>query len=195
MQPTIIPTNSHINRAARRLSLLALILTIAGCAGPRQPGGEAQPGLLARALGVFGGGGDDADGAGSADGPARQLPDELALGVSWLPADIDLDRVRRLAVEVVLENGGDEMATLRFPTSQRLEIQLRDASGEVLTRWSDDRAFTRSPGHLTINPGERVVYRETISLRELEAGRSYSLEVLFPGYPELRSLQTLQPHD
>ncbi|HEY4757838.1 MAG TPA: BsuPI-related putative proteinase inhibitor, partial [Chthoniobacterales bacterium] len=79
--------------------------------------------------------------------------------------------------------------SLDFPSSQRIDIELLNPAGEVLTRWSENRAFAEESGHLTINPREQVVYNETIATRELQPGRVYSVEVVFPRYPELRGRQ------
>ncbi|PYK71073.1 MAG: hypothetical protein DME44_09100 [Verrucomicrobia bacterium] len=100
-----------------------------------------------------------------------------------------LSEVRQLRVQARLSNVGGSPISLDFPTSQRIDIQLLNPAGEVLTRWSENHAFTEEIGHLTINPREDVVYNETIATRELQPGRVYSVEVFFPKYPELRSRQ------
>ncbi len=171
------------------LPILPVALLIAACASNDQPVTEQEPkpGLLSRTLNVFRGSPDRIDSAGQSDSG------KLSLAVTTVPDAIDLDRDRRLAVEVVLTNTGKEFASLQFPTSQRIEIQLLDSNGKVLTRWSEDRAFTQEVGHVSINPGERAVYKETISLRELKAGQTYQLEVMMIGYPELKFTKTLTP--
>jgi Intracellular proteinase inhibitor len=102
---------------------------------------------------------------------------------------IRLSEVRQLRVQAILSNIGAYPVPLDFPTSQRIDIQLLNSAGEVLTRWSENRAFTEEIGSLTINPREEVVYNETIATRELQPGRVYSVEVFFPKYPELRTRQ------
>ncbi len=102
---------------------------------------------------------------------------------------VRLSEVRQLHVRTLLTNVGAYPVPLDFPTSQRVDIQLLNSAGEVLTKWSDTRAFTEEIGTLTINPKEEVVYEETIATRELQPGRVYSVEVFFPKYPELRARQ------
>ena len=102
---------------------------------------------------------------------------------------IRLSEVRQLRVQAILSNIGSSTVSVDFPTSQRIDIQLLNPAGEVLTRWSENRAFTEEIGNLTINPREQVVYNETIATRELQPGRVYSVEVFFPKYPELRARQ------
>lgn len=107
-----------------------------------------------------------------------------------LPTEaIRLSEVRQLRVQATLKNIGSSPVSLDFQTSQRIDIHLLNAAGEVLTRWSENRAFTEEIGNLTINPREEVVYNETIATRELQPGRVYSVEVFFPKYPELRARQ------
>jgi hypothetical protein len=113
----------------------------------------------------------------------------LLLEVQVPTEPIRLSEVRQLRVEATLKNIGSSPVPLDFPTSQRIDIYLLNSAGEVLTRWSENRAFTEEIGNLTINPREEVVYNETIATRELQPGRVYSVEVFFPKYPELRARQ------
>ena len=113
----------------------------------------------------------------------------LLLEVQVPTEPIRLSEVRQLRVQAILRNIGTSPVPLDFPTSQRIDIHLLNSAGEVLTRWSENRAFTEEIGNLTINPREQVVYNETIATRELQPGRVYSVEVFFPKYPELRARQ------
>ena len=113
----------------------------------------------------------------------------LLLQVQVPTEPIRLSEVRQLRVKSILSNVGNSPVSIDFPTSQRIDIQLLNPAGEVLTRWSENRAFTEEIGNLTINPREDIVYNETIATRELQPGRVYSVEVFFPKYPELRSRQ------
>jgi Intracellular proteinase inhibitor len=107
-----------------------------------------------------------------------------------VPAEpIRLSEVRQLRVQAILKNIGTSPVSIDFPTSQRIDIHLLGSAGEVLTRWSENRAFTEEIANLTINPREEVVYNETIATRELQPGRVYSVEVFFPKYAELRARQ------
>jgi hypothetical protein len=113
----------------------------------------------------------------------------LLLQVQVPTEPLRLSEVRQLRVKAILSNIGSSPVSIDFPTSQRIDIQLLNPAGEVLTRWSENRAFTEEIGNLTINPREDIVYNETIATRELQPGRVYSVEVFFPKYPELRSRQ------
>jgi hypothetical protein len=113
----------------------------------------------------------------------------LLLEVQVPAESVRLSEVRQLRVHVVLTNLGANPISLDFPTSQRIDIQLLNPAGEVLTRWSENRAFTEEIGNFLVNPREQIVYNETIATRELQPGRVYSVEVFFPKYPELRARQ------
>lgn len=113
----------------------------------------------------------------------------LLLEVQLPTEAVRLSEVRQLRVHATLTNLSSNPISLDFPTSQRIDIQLLNANGEVLTRWSENRAFTEEIGTLLVNPREQIVYNETIATRELQPGRVYSVEVFFPKYPELRARQ------
>jgi hypothetical protein len=102
---------------------------------------------------------------------------------------VRLSEVRQLHVKATLSNLGKGPVSLDFPTSQRIDIQLLNSTGEVLTRWSENRVFTEEAGHLLINPHEQIIYDETIATRELQPGRVYTADVFFPAYPELHTRQ------
>ena len=105
-----------------------------------------------------------------------------------IPSDpLKLAETRQLAVHIILTNRADRAVELFFPTEQRIEILLHNAAGQVVTRWSDNRAFEGRPSTLLINPHEHVEYSETIATRELEPGRVFTVEATVPAYPELRA--------
>jgi len=102
---------------------------------------------------------------------------------------IRLSEVRQLHIKARLSNLGAYPVSLDFPTSQRIDIQLLNANGQVLTRWSENRAFSEETGTLLVNPHEQILYDETIATRELQPGKVYTVEVFFPKYSELRVRQ------
>ena len=111
----------------------------------------------------------------------------LALTVEIPSEPLKLAETRQLPVHIILTNRGDRAVELLFPTEQRIEILLHNAAGQVVTRWSDNRAFEERPRTLLINPREHVEYSETIATRELESGKVFTVEVQVPAYPELRA--------
>jgi Intracellular proteinase inhibitor len=113
----------------------------------------------------------------------------LLLEIQVSSEPVRLSETRQLHVKATLSNIGKGPASLDFPNAQRVDIQLLNADGQVLTRWSENRAFAEEAGHLLINPREQIVYDETIATRELQPGRVYTVEVFFPSYPELHARQ------
>jgi len=109
----------------------------------------------------------------------------LLLQVQLPQEPVKLSEVRQLEVAVSLINAGKNGIELSFPTDQRIEIYLRDASDKILTAWSENRAFAEAGDTILINPQERLEYFETIATRDLAPNKVYIVEVFVPRYPEL----------
>ncbi len=109
------------------------------------------------------------------------------------PDVIKLADTRQLTVKLRLDNTSNRFIQLAFPTSQRIEILVRALDGKVLTQWSEDRSFTPDVGYVGINPGEYIEYETTISTRDLEAGKSYSIYGFFPNFEELKGEKIITP--
>ena len=113
----------------------------------------------------------------------------LTLDLQITPQTVKLSEVRQLAIKVSVTNLSKRPVALDFPTNQRIEIDLRNAAEDILTKWSDNHAIIERPGTLLINPQERVEYNETIATRDLTPNKVFVAEVFFPAYPELRIQQ------
>lgn len=81
------------------------------------------------------------------------------------------------------------MVSLEFPTDQRIEVQLLDSGGSVLTKWSENHAIKENSATVLVNPEEQIEYKELIATRDLTPGRVFTAEAFFPKYPELRIRQ------
>ena len=116
----------------------------------------------------------------------------LTVEIKADPDPVRLGEVREIKVTFVVRNTGKTTTTLKFPTSQTIEIDLRDvATGKIVSQWSTDRTFTQEPRYLVVNAGERLEYNEPITTRELRAGQTYNLEAYFVGYEA--ALRTSRP--
>ena len=113
----------------------------------------------------------------------------LVLNLQVSPQPVRLSEVRQLEVRVILKNLGDRMVNLEFPTDQRIEVQLLDSGGSVLTKWSENHAIKETPANVLVNPEEQIEYKESIATRDLTPGRVFTAEAFFPKYPELRIRQ------
>jgi hypothetical protein len=116
---------------------------------------------------------------------------EMKLDIS--PAAIKLSEDREVQATVSLLNHSKNYLDLSFPTSQRIEILIRDASGKVVTTWSEDQSFTDDPAAVTVNPGERLEYTASVATREMTAGEPYTIEASFPNYPQFKIQQQVIP--
>src|SRR4029077_1408119 len=97
--------------------------------------------------------------------------------------------VRQLSVKVTLANLSKRPVTLDFPTSQRIEIYLTHAGGDVLTKCTANHPIAEKAATILINPNERIEYNETISTRELTPNKVFVAEGFFPQFLELRIRQ------
>ena len=117
----------------------------------------------------------------------------LLLEMKSAPDPLKLGEVRQINVTMILRNVSKKTVTLKFPTTQLIEILLRDPNtGQVVSQWSTDRSFTSEPRLLIINPGEHIDYNEPITTRELKVGKPYTLEAYLVGFDkELRATKAI----
>ena len=169
----------------RSVTLILLTLALAGRLAAQDPASKPTPakrgGWFTRMLHPF----QSSPIPSYKDPRLRGLLLELKLSAQ----PVKLSEVRQLEVKITLSNVSKRAVSLEFPTEQRIEILLKNSSDTVLTIWSDNRAFNPNPGIVLINPGEKIVYPETIATRELTPNKVFVVEGFFPQYPELRIRQ------
>ena len=90
--------------------------------------------------------------AGSA-GERANGADEAMTGDVAATVEVKLqgDSVR---MHLHVTNRGSTPLAFTFPTSQRYDFAVRDASGETIWRWSDGMAFMQAISRATLAPGE-----------------------------------------
>jgi hypothetical protein len=125
--------------------------------------------------------------------PPPQIHHQIELKLDLSPSPVQLSANREIKVIVSLFNRSKKYVHLDFPTSQRIEILVRDASGKVVNTWSEDQSFTNDPAAVTVNPGERLEYTASVATREMTADQPYVIEASFPSYPELKIQQQVTP--
>lgn len=158
---------------------LALALLFTGC--------ETTTKVTRRVVAPFGGQKQEVD-KSVAFKKAR-----LSLSMNLAPLPLKLSDNRYLQVTLQLRNTSKQFVQLEFPTTQRIEILVRDEKNKLITQWSEDRAFEPGTSYVGINPGERLEYATTIATRDLEPGRRYSILGFFPQYDFLRVEKTILP--
>ncbi|MCE9610440.1 MAG: hypothetical protein K8R23_09630 [Chthoniobacter sp.] len=124
---------------------------------------------------------------------SKALPGELAMGLTLEPAALRLSETHEVKVTVTLANQGRKLVQLSFPTTQRIEVVLKNKSGKKLVQWSEDHVFTPDPTLVAINRGERLEYSATVSTRDMVAGESYTVEAFFPNFEQFRQEAILVP--
>jgi hypothetical protein len=122
-------------------------------------------------------------------GPKNTSGSKLAVE----PAAFSLDDRREITATFVVENRTARLLKLDFPTSQRIEILVRDNNGKVIEKWSDDRAFRDESGVVMINPGEHIQYEEKIATRDMQPGRTYTIEASLANNPEFTKTAFVTP--
>jgi hypothetical protein len=91
------------------------------------------------------------------------------------PREFSLSDRREVDVTYAIKNNTGKIMRIDYPTTQRIEIITSDPNGQVIDRWSDDRAFTAEEGIVFVNPGERIEYSEKLPTRDLKAGEIYTV--------------------
>lgn len=118
---------------------------------------------------------------------------DLRLELVFNPPTVKLPDTRRVEVTLQLTNGGKKLVQLEFPTSQRIDVLIKDSGGRVIERWSEDQVINSEPTVVTLNPGERLEYTAAVATRDMTAGQRYVVEGFFPRYPELRVVKSITP--
>jgi len=109
------------------------------------------------------------------------------------PKNFSLDDRHEITVTFSVENKTPRLVKLDFPTSQRIEILVRDSNGKVIEKWSDDRAFSDDSGVVMINPGEHIQYEEKIATRDMQPGKTYTIEASMANNPEFTKTALVTP--
>ena len=117
----------------------------------------------------------------------------LAMTMVLEPPVVKAGETRVIEVTVGVVNKGKDPVQLDFPDSRRIEVLVKDESGRVLSKWSDDQRLEKEPGFVLINPGERVEYNARVSTREMTAGKPHTVEAFFPKYDRLHTSRTVVP--
>ncbi|OHE78632.1 MAG: hypothetical protein A3F67_06535 [Verrucomicrobia bacterium RIFCSPHIGHO2_12_FULL_41_10] len=110
------------------------------------------------------------------------------------PSVFSVADVSELNVTFKITNNKKEIILMEFPTNQRFEILIKEPSGRVIYRWSEDRSFDAMLGLVTIDPEESVVYTEKIPITMMKDGTTYSIEVTLLGQQGYCITQKITPH-
>jgi hypothetical protein len=115
----------------------------------------------------------------------------LDIGLVVDPPKVTLPETKQIKVTIKLVNRGKKLVQLNFPSSQRIEVLVKNKEGKQIEQWSEDQAFTDEPSMVTVNPDERVEYPVTVSTRDMVVGETYTVEAFFPNFEQLRKTLTV----
>lgn len=127
----------------------------------------------------------------AAAGVTRTKNLQVTMKLSPLP--LKLADTRQLNVQLRLANISNRFIQLEFPTTQRFEILVNDATGKLVTQWSEERTFEPNVGVVGINPGEHLEYDTTIATRDMKPGQKYTVVGFFPNFEQLKAQEVITP--
>jgi len=97
------------------------------------------------------------------------------------PSEFSLALTPELDVSLKITNAKKQEIEITYPNDQRLEVVTKDSAGNVIARWSEDRAFDPREGFVAINPEEFVIYAERVPTTKMKAGETYTIEASLAG--------------
>lgn len=104
-------------------------------------------------------------------------PGAHPMTLTVVPTSPSLSQGSELDVTLKISNQQRQMLELLYPDDQRIEILTKDSAGNVVGRWSQDRAFDPKTGFVAVDPSEFITYSEKIPTTPMKAGETYTVEV------------------
>ena len=117
----------------------------------------------------------------------------LPMILSVEPREFSLAQTQEIEVSLKITNPMKREIEFVYPTQQRLEVLTKDASGNVIGRWSEDRSFDPLEGFVAVNPVEFINYAERIPTTAMKAGETYTIEASLAGQDGYTATTTVTP--
>ena len=97
-----------------------------------------------------------------------------------------------------VHNHAKKTYTLSFPTAQRWDFRIVDATGKAIYVYSDNCEFEQVVGSSMVNNDDKLVYTETVDFDDLSqplAPGVYTVQTVMANYPDMRAQAqiTVQP--
>ena len=97
-----------------------------------------------------------------------------------------------------VHNHAKKTYTLSFPTAQRWDFRILDATGKAVYVYSDNCEFEQTVGSSMVNNDDKLVYTETVDFDDLSAPLApgtYTVQTVMANYPDMRAQtqMTVQP--
>ena len=97
-----------------------------------------------------------------------------------------------------VHNHGKKTYTLSFPTAQRWDFRILDATGKAIYVYSDNCEFEQTVGASMVNNDDKLVYMESVDFDDLSqplAPGIYTVQTVLANYPGMHAQTqlTVQP--
>jgi len=97
-----------------------------------------------------------------------------------------------------VHNHAKKTYTLSFPTTQRWDFRIINASGGVVYTYTDDHAFLDTVGTSMVNNNDKLVYPESVDFDDMTLPLTpgvYTVQAILSNYPEINAHAqlTVQP--
>lgn len=97
-----------------------------------------------------------------------------------------------------VHNHAKKTYTLSFPTTQRWDFRIMNASGGVVYTYTDDHEFLQTVGTSMVNNDDKLVYPESVDFDDMTLPLTpgvYTVQALLANYPEIKAQTqlTVQP--
>jgi len=97
-----------------------------------------------------------------------------------------------------VHNHAKKTYTLSFPTTQRWDFRIVNASGGVVYTYTDDHEFLQTVGTSMVNLDDKLVYLESVNFDDMTLPLNpgtYTVQAILANYPEItaQAQLTVQP--
>jgi len=93
-------------------------------------------------------------------------------------------------ITFAVHNHGKKTYTLSFPTAQRWDFRIMDATGKAVYVYSDNCEFEQKIGSSMVNQDDKLVYMETVDFDDLNEPLqpgTYTVQTVMANYPEIHA--------
>ena len=97
-----------------------------------------------------------------------------------------------------VHNHAKKTYTLSFPTTQRWDFRIVNATGTVVYTYTDDHEFLPTTGTSMVNNDDKLVYTESVDFNDMSVPLTpgtYTVQAILANYPEMTAQTqfTVQP--
>jgi hypothetical protein len=95
-----------------------------------------------------------------------------------------------IKISFSVHNHSRKTYTLSFPTTQRWDFRVLNASGGVVYAYTDDHEFLPTIGTTMVNYDDKLVYPESIAFDDLDMSLTpgaYTVQAVLANYPDMKA--------